>query len=169
MIVNLNVPDTVSFQLVYRMEARELKTVELDQGLCFLMLNSGVEGIRHFKTIATCFGKAGATKAVAKLCTRSRSLYLITRDGVVVSSGWCTIGRCAYYKVEPDSVVIGPIWTSDSVRGRGLATKALQLAMNEHVRRGRSLFYIDTEKKNLAAQRVFEKCGFGAPVALYFR
>ncbi|MBO0699449.1 MAG: GNAT family N-acetyltransferase, partial [Zavarzinella sp.] len=125
--------------------------------------------LRHLGAVSDYCGKPGAAKAVAKLATGRRTLYLVTHGGRTLSAGWCTVGRCQYYKVEPEAVVVGPIWTSEAARGRGLATAALQLALNEQVRRGRTLFYIDTEKKNHPAQRVFEKCGFGAPVALYFR
>lgn len=169
MIVTLNVPDSVSFQLVYRMERKEPYEVELDAGLEFLFLNSALQGMKHLKSVASYCGKPGAAKAVAKLGTARRSLYLILQGGHAISAGWCTTGKCSYYKVESDAVVIGPIWTSEEARGRGLAGKALQLGINHYLRQGRSLFYIDTEKTNLAAQRVFEKTGFGDPVALYFR
>jgi hypothetical protein len=115
------------------------------------------------------FGYAGSAKAAAKLATPSRHLYLVVADGRLASYGWATIGRCRYYKVEPTAVVVGPIWTDESVRGRGLATFGLQSALNAWVDQGVRFFYIDTECVNHPAQRVFQKCGFGAPIALYIR
>jgi RimJ/RimL family protein N-acetyltransferase len=169
MIVTLNVPDHVSFQLVYRMELTRHYAVELEPELQFEFLNSAVQGLRRISRVASYCGKPGVFKALAKLASARRSLYLVTRGGRAVSAGWCTVGRCSYYRVESNAVVVGPIWTDPAERGKGLASKALQLSLNEHLRLGRTLFYIDTEKMNLAAQRVFQKSGFGEPVALYFR
>jgi ribosomal protein S18 acetylase RimI-like enzyme len=169
MIVTLDVPDNISFQFVYRMERRALCDVALEREFRFVFLHSLGDGLASFRELVSRFGRAFTLKGLLKLASTSRSMYAITQDREVLSYGWCTVGKCKYYRVESASVVIGPIWTSDSVRGKGLATKALQLAVNEYIRRGRSLFYIDTEKTNHPAQRVFEKCGFGKPVALYFR
>jgi GNAT superfamily N-acetyltransferase len=169
MIVTLDVPDHVSFQLVYRAERREPFDVRPGPEWEFLVLDSAAQGLKHLGAIAGYCGKPGAAKAVAKLAAGRRSLYLVVQAGRTLSAGWCTVGLCKYYKVEPEAVVVGPIWTSEAARGKGLATAALKLAMNAQIGRGRTLFYIDTEKKNHSAQRVFEKCGFGTPVALYFR
>ncbi len=169
MTVTLNVPDHVSFQLVYRMEKLEPYQIEMGQGLEFVFLNSISRGIRHYSSIVGYCGSFSAAKSLIKLATPRRSMYMVIQEGRTVSAGWCTVGRCRYYKVESNAVVIGPIWTAECARGKGIAVKALQLAVNEQLRRHRSCFYIDTEKKNTAAQRVFEKSGFGSPVALYFR
>jgi GNAT superfamily N-acetyltransferase len=169
MTVTLNVPDEIRFQLVYRMERDAPFRVGLGSELQFVYLDSAIRGLRRLGALKTCFGIAGATKALAKLASSRRSMYTILREGTPVSYGWCMRGSCKQYKIESDAVVIGPIWTHPAERGKGLATKGLQLAIDEHVKRGIRLFYIDTEKLNLPAQRVFEKCGFGAPVALYFR
>ena len=169
MIVALNVPDHISFQFVYHLVAKDTVQVDLDHDLEYVFLNSAGQAARQFGAIASYCGKLGALKAIAKLASKHRSFYMLKQAGMVVSAGWCTMGRCKYYKIESDAVVIGPIWTDPKMRGKGLATRALQRVIQEHIVLGRSLFYIDTEKTNLPAQRVFEKCGFGAPVALYFR
>lgn len=171
MTVTLEVPDHLPYQLVYRTEraAPFEAAAAAPEGERFLFLHSGTDALKHFGTLKQRFGTAGAVKTVMKLFTKSRSLYLVTAGGRVVSDGWCTVGRCGYYKIEPDAVVVGPIWTSDECRGRGLATRALMLAMNDLHRRGTRVFYIDTAKTNTPAQKVFEKCGFGPPMALYIR
>lgn len=169
MTVTLEIPDHIRFQMVYRLQKGDPYPVAPEAGYEFHFLGSAREGVAKFGLISGYSGRAGALKTMAKLATPSRSMYLLSLSGRVVSVGWTTLGQCRYYKVEKESVVIGPIWTSDEVRGKGLATLALKLAINEHIRRGRSLFYIDTEKVNTSAQRVFEKCGFGQPAALYFR
>jgi ribosomal protein S18 acetylase RimI-like enzyme len=116
------------------------------------------------------FGVVGAMKTIAKLSTPRRYLYMMFGDNSrIVSYGWGMLGRCSYYKIETDAVVVGPIWTSPEVRGRGLATAALQAAINSWIACGIHRFYIDTECDNYAAQKVFAKCGFGDPIALYIR
>jgi len=169
MIVTLDIPDHLRFQLVYRMERKSPYEVTLDPKWRFEFLNSPLQGLRSFGAIASYAGKAGAAKSLAKLATSRRKMYMICQGGRAVSVGWCMIGKCGYYKIESDAVVIGPIWTSDEIRGQGLAPKALELAINQLIRDGHSLFYIDTEKMNLPAQRVFAKCGFGTPIASYIR
>ena len=169
MIVTLDIPDQLRFQLVYRMERAIPYEVKLDPKWRFLFLNSPLQGFQSFGAIASYAGKAGAAKSLAKLATPRRKMYMICQGDKAVSIGWCMTGKCFYYKIESNAVVIGPIWTSDEVRGLGLASQALQLAINELIREGRSLFYIDTEKMNLPAQRVFAKCGFGTPIATYIR
>ena len=161
MLVTLNVPDHVRFQLVYRLERRQPFEVALQPPSQFQFLESPRQGVRTFREIASYAGLLGAAKSVAKLATARRSMYLVQQNGRAVSIGWSMIGKCAVYKIEPEAVVIGPIWTADEVRGQGLATLALQLAVNALIHRGRSVFYIDTENLNLPAQRVFDKCGFG--------
>ena len=169
MIVTLNVPDHVSFQYVYRQVAKDIAQVSLERELEYVFVTSATQATQQFGAIASYCGKPGALKSVAKLAAKHRSFYMLKQAGKVVSAGWCTVGRCKYYKVESDAVVIGPIWTDPNTRGKGYATTALKLALQDHIALGRTLFYIDTEKTNLPAQRVFEKSGFGAPVALYFR
>ncbi len=169
MIVSLNIPDHISFQMVYRLESKDPSETQLDPESNFTLLTSPIHVARNFRTVASYCGTAGAIKAAAKLLSGRRSLYLITRYNRVETAGWCYTGQCKHYKIEPNAVVVGPIWTSPKSRGKGFASKALQLALNEYKRKGQYLFYIDTEKKNHAAQRVFEKCGFGPPVALYFK
>jgi RimJ/RimL family protein N-acetyltransferase len=169
MHVALEVPDEVAFQLVYRAVRTEPFADPPRADARFVFLDSARAAAGWFGPLARCWGKAGAAKAAAKLATARRSLYLLADGDRVLSTGWCTVGRCRYYKVEPDAVVVGPIWTAEDARGRGLAADGLRRAMDAFVGRGRSVFYTDTSKANAAARRVFEKCGFGRPVALYFR
>lgn len=166
--VSLSIPDDLSFQMVYR----QVRAGPLDvssEGFDFFHLTSFGEGLRHRNLLAQRFGIPGTMKALAKLCTGRRSLYLAVAGSEVVSDGWCTLGRCAHYYIEPTAAVIGPIWTSNNFRARGIATRVLKMAMNELHGAGVSIFYIDTEKTNAPAQRVFEKCGFGLPLAVFIR
>ena len=141
----------------------------VDAPLTFALLETPLGAIQWRSSLARSFGPTGIIKALAKLATKVRGLYVVLRDGQLISYGWATMGRCKHYKIERDAIVIGPIWTDSQLRGRGIATIALQAAIDAYIRRGRKTFYIDTSKTNISAQRVFAKSGFGNPVALYFR
>ncbi len=169
MKIQLDVPDSIDFQLVYRMDRDQPFRVQWRDGFQFVLLDAPQSAIRYQRALKSAFGTFGAAKTVAKLATAARCLYMVVRNGVTEAHGWCMNGRCAYYKIEPNAVVIGPILTAPTARGKGLAGRALQAAINEHMRRGKSTFYIDTSQDNYPAQRVFAKCGFGDPVAVYFR
>jgi RimJ/RimL family protein N-acetyltransferase len=169
MIVTLDVPDCFIYQIFNRMERSVPYEVMLDAGSTFLFLASSTAWLPWQRELRQSLGFFGMCKSAAKLATGVRHLYAVVRDGRVLSYGWGTVGRCQYYEIERQAVVIGPIWSDPDVRGKGIATAALLLAVNEYMRRGRTQFYIDTAKHNLPAQRVFHKCGFGEPVALYFR
>jgi hypothetical protein len=169
MRVVLEIPDEIGFQLVYRQERRSPVELGVRDDVDFRFLRGAMAGMGAFGLLAANMGRIGAMKAIAKLATGRRSFYLVTKTGQVVSTGWCTTGRCKHYQVERRAVVIGPIWSSPEVRGQGIATYALQAAMNQLVSRGASLFYIDTFKTNTSSQRVIEKSGFGGPIAVYSR
>jgi len=170
MIVTLDVPDHVSYQLVYRLQRSQPYVVALEDELQFVFVGSLGAGLCQLRRMVDCCGRLGAIKALAKAASGTRSLYMIAKGRHVLTAGWCTRGSCRYYNIEPQAVVVGPIWTvSKEQRSKGLATRALQLAINELISRGLGLYYIDTEKTNIPAQKVFQKCGFGTPVALYFR
>jgi GNAT superfamily N-acetyltransferase len=167
--VELQIPANLHVQFVYRMVRTTPYRAEFPAKFTFLFMANALDGLRNFSLLRQAFGTAGAIKAVLKLVTWRRTAYVVSRDGEVVSSGWCTRHQFIYYRTELSSVTIGPIETAESVRGRGLASLALQAAIDQHIARGTSIFYIDTSQGNFAAQRVFEKCGWGAPVAAYLR
>jgi GNAT superfamily N-acetyltransferase len=167
--IALRIPESLGFQLIYRQERADLFAMEERKGLEFIFLSWPGAALRHLARLQRCLGWSGTFKTLAKLATRRRFLYLVLERGQVVSTGWCTVGRCRFYKVEPDAVVIGPIWSAEDARGRGLATYSLKKALDRLAARGHRVFYIDTFKDNYASQRVIEKTGFGAPVALFVR
>ncbi|MBY0522431.1 MAG: GNAT family N-acetyltransferase [Gemmataceae bacterium] len=167
--VTLNIDEKLGFQLVYRQERDTPFPVEEREGVKFLFLTKSREVLRHLPALRPLLGWPGVFKALTKVATGRRSLYLVLQEGRAVSTGWCTVGRCRYYQVEPDAVVIGPIWSAKQCRGQGLAPFALQRAVNHLMAQGRRIFYIDTFKTNTASQHVIAKCGFGAPVSVYLR
>jgi GNAT superfamily N-acetyltransferase len=167
--IALEVPAHLQAQLVYRMERTQPYAVAFPQGYAFVPLLSVGDALVSFALLKNAYGLAGAAKAVLKLATARRFAYLVHKDGAVVSTGWCMLGQSKFYDTEASALTIGPIETSESVRGLGLATLAIQAAINAHIVRGCRVFYIDTHQNNLPAQRVFAKCGWGTPVGAYLR
>ena len=106
------------------------------------------------------FGRLGVWKMSLKLVSGRRSFYGVFADGQLLHYGWVSFGFCKYYDVEKESAVIGPIWTSESARGKGLATAALKRVVNLISAKGCQAIYIDTTEDNIACQRVIAKCGF---------
>jgi GNAT superfamily N-acetyltransferase len=167
--VSLDIPDDIDFQYVYRMVRNRPYEVSKRPDHEFRLLNSLSDGFAHRPLLTDALGSGGAIKAIAKLATSRRAFYTTVNNGRASTFGWCTVGTCRWYQIERDAVVIGPIETNPDYRGLGLAGYAMQFAINEYIKRGHDVFYIDTAKLNFPAQSVFKKCGFGDPVALYFR
>jgi GNAT superfamily N-acetyltransferase len=167
--IELEVPAHLQAQLVYRMERAQPYAVQFPDGYVFSSLFTAADALAAFSRLKNTYGLAGAVKAVLKLATARRFAYLVHKEGKVVSTGWCMLGQSKFYDTEPHALTIGPIETSESVRGLGLATLAIQAAINAHIARGCRVFYIDTHQNNVAAQRVFAKCGWGTPVGAYLR
>lgn len=109
-------------------------------------------------------GLIGAVKLFVKIAIRRCIYFGLAAHGRPLSSGLLILGYCRFYPVPPDAIVIGEILTSPDHRGRGYATRGIMLAMNELIRRGVTLFYIDTQRPNLPMIRSIQKLGFGAPV-----
>jgi GNAT superfamily N-acetyltransferase len=114
-------------------------------------------------------GVVGAAKTVMKLMTPSRLFYGVKCGRDIAHYGWITKGKCNFYPVEPEAVVVGPVETAPAFRGRGLATVGLTFVLRVMAGKGCRLFYIDTAATNFPMQRVIEKCGFGKPVSSYER
>lgn len=112
-----------------------------------------------------------AIKALVKLLAGKREYYFIlNEDGSeIITDGWCNFGFCSHYPIEHDSVVVGEIFTPEAYRGQGLSAQALAEIIIHHRASRLRYVYIDTHSANFAAQRVFEKTGFGDPVFLFRR
>ncbi len=167
--IELSIPAELQAQLVYRMVRTQPFPVQLPEDCQFIFLGNMANAMSNFSLLKNAYGIVGAAKACAKLFTPQRFAYLIHKHGEVLSTGWCMLGQSKFYDTEKAALTIGPIETSESMRGNGLATLAIQAAINASIARGISIFYIDTNQKNFAAQRVFAKCGWGQPVGAYLR
>lgn len=167
--LSLEVPAPLGYQLIYRQERRQPFATTALRDAQFEFIPDVPSAMKRFGFLRRHLGWGGMLKALARLATPRRTFYLVTKNGVVAATGWCTIGLCKSYRIEPEAVVVGPIWTSPTFRGQGLATYGVQRALNAWIERGRRLFYIDAHKTNHSSLRVIEKCGFGVPVALALR
>jgi glycosyltransferase involved in cell wall biosynthesis len=153
---------------VFRQErSKHWKDVQLEPPTSFFFLDSGVSGLRYLPKITRFKGLLFALKSVLKLCTKNRFAYGITVHGKINHLSWTTKGQCRHYRIEENSVVIGPIWTATEARGRGFATTALKMAQNELVKRKMNLFYIDADQNNAPSLKVIHKCGFDRPYAKF--
>ena len=131
------------------------------------MVDRPVVFLSHGVFLIRALSPLEAIKLFAKSFTASRCFFFIRAGKVLLSHGSLAISFCRYYPVAKNDVVIGTIWTEPSMRGRGLATRAIRSAMNAMIMSGYSSFYIDTQETNHAMQRSIAKLGFGDPVATF--
>lgn len=167
--VTLCIPVGLPYQLIYRQvwSAGKVSGVEAHEG--FFLCRTPFDGFAQGEALAKRFGVLDCVKTILKLCTRTRLLYGIKQEKAIVHTAWVTIGECRYYNVEREAVVIGPVFTDEMWRGKGLAAAAARQAM-AILSAGRDrIFYIDTSDSNTASQRFIAKSGFGLPIAVYIR
>jgi hypothetical protein len=153
-------------QLVYRRQVRRCETeAPVDADVNLQLFTGPARAIAHFLPLIQAWGWLGWLKAIAKLVTPSRNLYAVFMDGKCVSFGWIMLGHCRAYRIEPTACVIGPIFTSGHLRGRGLAPLGIRYAVRKMFRRGWKTYYMDTSCDNVASQRAIIKAGFSGPIA----
>jgi len=165
--VTVRVPDGLSYHLIYRQERSEPITVEDRSDLSFVLVESPLGALAHLRALRLAYRPAQLANALLRLCSGKRKLRVTFHGGRIAHLGWCWVSVCRPYPVAPGDVVLGAGFTVEGFRGQGVATYAVKCALNAMIERGYRTFYIDTSRDNLAAQRVFEKCGFGEPVSLY--
>ena len=138
-------------------------------GETFCWVN-GVRAIMQFRHVLWGnWGGLGGIKNLLKILSGRRMFYGVIAGGDLIHTGWVTLSHCRFYWVEDGAAVLGPVWTDSEWRGRGIACRALQTAINTLVHRGVTCFYIDTSGQNAAMQNVINKCGFGAPVGVFVK
>lgn len=152
-------------QYVYRLEVTEANQPARE----FFLFTSPWSLLRWVGALIRVLGVIGLAKVAIKLMTPSRCFFVVVCEQAVAHYGWVTKGRCRYYPVEPEAVVIGPVETVPGFRGKGLATVGLTAVVAAMARKGCRIMYIDTADTNVPMQRVIEKCGFGRPVSTYER
>ena len=166
--VRLEIPEKLSFQLVFRQERSLPLDVNPANGLSFHFIDSVGAGLAQWPALKGLFGMVGALKALAKI-QRGRIFYFVADGPQVLHTGWVTSSFCRFYRVEPGDVVIGPIWSAQASRSRGVGAYGTQMAINALLKKGVRVFFIDTANGNVPCLKMIGKCGFGAPVASYIR
>jgi RimJ/RimL family protein N-acetyltransferase len=90
---------------------------------------------------------------------REYGLLVIRQGGRVVHRSVITPGYPRFPFMAKEDIQVGDTWTDPAVRGRGLATIALENIVRTPRYRNRSCWYI-VETDNTASIRVVEKAGF---------
>jgi len=132
----------------------------------FHWIDGPVKVLKHLPVLRRRFGWRGLLRLSAITATPSRAFFFLERDGLPVSHGRVSFGRCHHYRVEQHAAVLGEIWSDTRFRGQGLATLAMQAAINKLIDRRYSTFYIDTQVHNEPMRRVIDNCGFSEYGAL---
>ena len=158
--------DAVAVHLVYRLElTAPLAVAASDAG--FHLLRRPGDALALASMLRRRHGLRASARTLAKLATRRRILYCLTRSGLIVHEGWLTVSHCDLYPVADGDVVIGPMSTDPGHRGQGLAPLGLRHAMNAMLAGGHGTFYVHTRARNLASRRAIAKAGFGPPIAAH--
>lgn len=150
--------------LIYRQERRAASAPPVGYGGArFELLDSPWKALTLARPLGAAHGPSGVLRFAAKVVSRSRLAYVVIDDGRIVHEGWMVIGRSPLYEVDPQDVVIGPIATVADRRDGGIATFALERAIDAMCARGHTVFFIHTDERNPASQRAISKAGFGEP------
>jgi hypothetical protein len=164
----LRVPARLPFQLVFRQERNRAFAVKPLDNVEFCLVDSLEMATAHLTTLRKLMGWRGAAKATLKV--KAGRVFYFVRDGdSVLHTGWMTSSWCRYYRVGQGDVIVGPIWSAEAARSRGVGSFATQMAINAMIQRGRTVFFIDTENDNHPCLRLIDKCEFGYPIAAYLR
>ena len=166
--VTLEIPDQFLFQLVFRQKRSEPFCAKAIKGITFHFLDDVAKGMSAWRRIRTLQNTTSALKTIAKI-SRGRIFYFITENEKIIHTGWITPSWCRHYNVESGDIVIGPIWSSESTRGRGIGAWATKMAINKMLETGSKIFFIDTSSNNIPCLKLIERCDFGAPIASYIR
>jgi len=154
----------MSNQLIFRQERAELFETDLPAAFRFVFCNGITDGLRVGAALLKCSGVKGFTVDLLKLMTPSRCYACLLAADRVVSECYIVLSHCRHYDVEKGAAVLGPVWTDEEQRGRGLGTCLLKMTMNHLIHGSRRIFYIDTSDQNIAMQHVIENCAFGPPI-----
>jgi hypothetical protein len=166
--VSIQVPMGLDFQLIFRQVRTSQSAMHAPEGTQFVLVDSMSTWVKASASLRQALGLKGWMLSAAKI-QRGRIVYFTRSADVVLHYGWITTSWCRHYRVQPRDVVIGPIWSAERSRGNGVGAYSTTMAMNAMIRRGHSVFFIDTANMNKPCLRMIENCGFGSPVASYLR
>ena len=133
----------------------------------FVVVDTVLRALALARPLCEHFGVGGFLRIAAKSLVGNRALYIVMREGRIVSRGALSIGFCSHYNVSRGDVVIGSIWTDERCRGEGLATRGVRSAIQYMSKKGAHVFFIDTQEANAAMLKSISKLGFGEPVGVF--
>jgi hypothetical protein len=166
--VIVEVPTEFTYQLVFRQTRTEPFKTQAIAGLKFQFIDQVSKGLSAWQNIRSIQSAPSTLKILAKISS-GRIFYYITENEEIVHTGWITSSSCRYYNVQSGDIVIGPIWSSESTRGRGIGAWGTKLAMNKLIETGSTVFFIDTSNNNIPCLKLIDRCDFGSPIATYIR
>ena len=144
--------------IIYRIEARQDGTPP-PEGVTFVAMVRPWHGAQHFRALRTEFGLARTFRALLKLLSGSRCLFVFLQQDRIVCHLWST-EHSPRYPIAKQACVLGPLLTHHAVRGRGLGSSLLRLASEHLAGRGYCEVYADTVSSNVASQRTILRAGF---------
>jgi GNAT superfamily N-acetyltransferase len=163
--VQLSVPAGMAYQLIYAAPCRALARGEIECSSQIVAITGLREAWRWHGPLRRCLGALGGLKALAKLASSRRSLYIVPSPERGISHySWVMVGRCRHYHIRESDAVIGPIWTDERFRGRGFAWAVIRAIAKRLDAQGLETVFIDTSHDNVACQSSIRKAGFGLPV-----
>jgi predicted N-acetyltransferase YhbS len=143
---------------IYRMESHQGGSPPPD-GTMFVPLIRPWHGAQYFRALRAEFGLAKTFRALIKLLSGSRFLFVLLQQDRIVCYVWST-EHSPRYPIGQQACVLGPLNTQRAMRGRGLASALLRLASERLAARGYRELYIDTVRSNVASQRAILRAGF---------
>jgi GNAT superfamily N-acetyltransferase len=143
---------------IYRIEPPKSGSPPPD-GVTFVPLTNPWHGARHFHALRSEFGLAKTLRALLKLLSGSRFLFVFLQRDRIVCYIWST-EHSPRYPIGPQACVLGPLSTQRAMRGRGLASSLMRLASEHLAARGYREIYTDTVPSNVASQRTILRAGF---------
>jgi RimJ/RimL family protein N-acetyltransferase len=127
----------------------------------FVLCMSAADILRIVAPVIKREGLAAAVRLLLRQAKANRGYYAVLVDNTLASYGHVSLGFCRFYEVGNKDVVIGPIATDETFRGRRYATRGLKQAIAEMKEFGYKTFWIDTTEDNPAMMKVIERVGFG--------
>ncbi len=153
-------------RLIYRLDVSgPLPQQDLPEG-AFIVAANVKSVFSHLFVWKKTWGWKEAVKTSLKVLSGKRILFGVIRENRVVQFGWLNVGgKCRFYPVEHDAVIVETLWTDPQHRGQGLASATIRHGLVFLSHRGYRRFYVDTIQANLASQRMIAKAGFSDRVA----
>lgn len=159
-IWKLGLPNKNSNILIYLKDVIKFPTLEHLSNSEFFFITRRTGMAKYFWSWVKNFGLLRAIKIFLKILSGRRIFFGLRSGQLIVQYGWANIGFCRHYQVEPKSIVLGYLWTTEAQRGKGLAPAAISNVIHHLFNDGFTRFYIDTTIDNRSSQRMIEKSAF---------